>query len=175
MAVLPIVRADNPVLREKAKKVTRVDQSINKLIDDMIETMHAANGVGLAAPQVGVSLRLIVVQEFMENEVGELEPGQIIVLLNPEIVKTSGEYETDEGCLSLPGYVGTIKRAEKVTVKGLNRQGKEVRIKAEGLLAEAFQHEVDHVNGILFFDHLPSIDQLRRLQPRKKPGESEEL
>ena len=156
MAVLPIVKVDNPVLREKAKKVTRIDASIQKLIDDMIETMHAANGVGLAAPQVGVSLRIIVVQEFLENEEGELEPGQVITLINPEIIKTSGEYETEEGCLSLPGYVGTIKRAEKATVKGLNRQGKEIRIKADGLLAEAFQHEVDHINGILFFAHIDS-------------------
>ncbi|MBI2953101.1 MAG: peptide deformylase [Chloroflexi bacterium] len=166
MAVLPIVKVDNPVLRAKAKKVARIDASTQKLIDDMIETMHAANGVGLAAPQVGVSLRVIVVQEFSENEQGELVPGQVITLINPEIVKNSGEYETEEGCLSFPGYVGTIKRAEKTTVKGLNRQGKEIRIKAEGLVAEAFQHEVDHLNGIIFFDHLPSMDLLRRVHPR---------
>lgn len=175
MAVLPIVKVDNPVLREKAKKVSRIDSSVQKLIDDMIETMHAANGVGLAAPQVGVPLRVIVVQEYLENEEGELRPGKVIALINPEIVKTSGEYETEEGCLSLPGYVGTIKRAEKVTVKGLNRQGKEVRIKADGLLAEAFQHEVDHINGILFFDHLPSMDKLRRIQPRPQSDKAEQL
>lgn len=168
MTVLPIVKADNPILREKAKKVSRIDSSIQKLIDDMIETMHAANGVGLAAPQVGVPLRVIVVQEFREAEEGKMEPGEVIALINPEIVKMSGEYETDEGCLSLPGYIGTIKRAERVTVKGLNRQGKEVRIKADGLLAEALQHEVDHINGILFFDHLPSMDKLRRIQPKSE-------
>lgn len=175
MAVLPIVEVDNPVLREKAKKVSRIDSSVQKLIDDMIETMHAANGVGLAAPQVGVPLRVIVVQEYLKNEEGELRPRKVIALINPEIVKASGEYETEEGCLSLPGYVGTIKRAEKVTVKGLNRQGKEVRIKADGLLAEAFQHEVDHINGILFFDHLPSMDKLRRIRPMLQRDKAEQL
>jgi peptide deformylase len=170
MAVLPIVKAENPVLRQKAKKVSRIDASIQKLIDDMIETMHAAHGVGLAAPQVNVPLRVIVVQEYDEDEEGRLIPGEVITLINPEIIKTSGVYEVDEGCLSLPGYMGTIKRAEKVTAKGTNRDGKEIRIKADGLLAEALQHEVDHINGILYFDHLPSTDQLRRLKPPEEGG-----
>ncbi len=173
MAVLPIIKAGDPVLRQKAKRVPHIDSGIQKLIDDMIETMHAANGVGLAAPQVGLSLRLCVIQEYDENEEGELVPGEIITLINPEIVKSSGEIEVEEGCLSLPGYMGTFVRADKVTAKGLNRQGKEIRVKGEGLLAEALQHEIDHLNGILFFDHLPSPDQLREIKPRKKEREPE--
>ncbi|MBI4317463.1 MAG: peptide deformylase [Chloroflexi bacterium] len=171
MAVLPIIQADNPILRQKAKRVPRIDERIQTLVDDMIETMHAANGVGLAAPQVGVPLRVIVVQDLVEGEDGEWVPGQLVALINPEIVKTVGEYEVQEGCLSLPGYAGDIKRAEKVTVKGLNRQGKEVRIKAEGLLAEALQHEIDHINGILFVDHLPSLDMLRHVHPKRRAPE----
>ena len=174
MGILPIVKADNPILRRKAKRVPNIDAGIQKLIDDMIETMHDASGVGLAAPQVGISLRVIVVQEFEEKEGGELVPGEIIALINPQMVKITGEYEVEEGCLSLPGYVGDIKRAEKVLVKGLNRQGKEVRIKAEGLLAEALQHEIDHINGMLFVDHLPSMDMLRQVRSKRRIAETPE-
>lgn len=167
MAVLPILKADNPILRQKAKRVPRIDARIQKLIDDMIDTMHAANGVGLAAPQVGVSLRLFVVQQYREEN-DQLVPGEILTLINPEVVKTGGEQEVEEGCLSLPGYFGTFSRANTITVKGLNREGKPIRIKAEGFFAEAIQHEMDHLNGILFFDHLPSLDQLRQLRPKAK-------
>lgn len=153
MAILPIVRAGNPVLREKARRVRTIDKSIHKLIDDMWETMYDAPGVGLAAPQVGVSLRVIVI------DVGTEEP---IALVNPEIVKRSGERTLDEGCLSVPGFRGEIVRSVKVLAKGIDPYtGKEVRIKAEdNLLAEALEHEIDHINGILYIDYLPSPDAL---------------
>ncbi len=141
------------MLREKARRVRTIDKSIHKLIDDMWETMYDAPGVGLAAPQVGVSLRVIVI------DVGD---GQPIALVNPEIVKRSGERLLDEGCLSVPGFRGQIKRSVKVVAKGIDPYtGKEVRIKAEdNLLAEALEHEIDHINGILYIDYLPSPDAL---------------
>ena len=141
------------VLRQKAKKVTTIDRSIQRLIDDMIETMQQSDGVGLAAPQIGVSLRVIVVQ--MPDEAP-------VALINPEIVKCFGEREVTEGCLSVPGYNGQIKRSASVTVKARDRQGKAVRIKADGLLAEALEHEIDHLNGVLYIDHLKSQDDLHQ-------------
>jgi peptide deformylase len=170
MAIRPLVLADNPILRRKAKKVARIDKSIQTLIADMVETMHAADGLGLAAPQVGVPLRVIVVQ-IPDNMEDEPQHGKLFVLVNPEIIKSSGETLIDEGCLSVPGYVGETKRATTITVKGLNRAGKEVRLKAEGLLARAFQHEVDHVNGLLFVDRLTSPDTLREVTHEEEPGE----
>lgn len=156
MAVLPIVRVPQPVLREKTKKVRKIDASIQKLIDDMIETMHDAPGVGLAANQVGISLRIAVMQV----------PGdEVIVLINPEIIKTSGTRECEEGCLSLPGYKGVVKRSEKVVVKGQDRNGKPVRIHADELLAEIIEHECGHLDGQLYFDLLESIDQLIPVRP----------
>jgi peptide deformylase len=161
MALMPIVRVPQDVLRQKTKKVKKIDASIQKLIDDMIETMHDAPGVGLAANQVGVSLRIAVMQV----------PGdEVITLINPEIVKRSGIRECEEGCLSLPGYKGVLSRSEKVVVKGLNRDGRPVRIHADELLAEIIEHEVDHLNGILYFDYLESIDKLMPV----RPGEDDE-
>ena len=144
MATHRIRNLPDPVLRQKAKKVSSIDKSIQKLIDDMIETMQEANGVGLAAPQIGVSLRVIVLQ------MPEEEPFAII---NPEIVKSSGGQQVVEGCLSVPGHTGEIKRSASVTVKGLDRWGKQLRIKANELLAEALEHEIDHLNGMLYIDH----------------------
>ncbi len=158
MAVLPIRRFGDPVLRQKAKRVTKVDKSIRRLVDDMIETMRDAPGVGIAAPQVGVSLRLIVV---------EVAEGETQVLVNPEIVKGSGERLVDEGCLSLPGYIGEVKRQVSVTVKAQNLDGKEIRMKATDLLAQALEHEIDHINGVLFIDRLVSPDSLRKLTPEE--------
>lgn len=160
MTVLPICRLphDN-VLRQKAKKVSSIDTSIQHLIDNMIETMQSANGVGLAAPQIGKSLRIIVLQ--MPGE----EP-QIII--NPEIVKRSGEQEVTEGCLSVPGYYGEIKRSAEVTVKGKDRHGKAMRIKGTGLMAEALEHEIDHLNGVLYVDHIQHEDKLHRIEPAEK-------
>ena len=157
MRVLSICRFPNDlVLRQKAKRVPSIDVSVQRLIDDMIQTMQQANGVGLAAPQVGISLRVIVLQM----------PGQEpIALINPEIVKHAGEQEVTEGCLSVPGYYGEIKRSAEITVKGKDRQGKAVRIKATGLMAEAFEHEVDHLNGVLYIDHIESPEKLHKVQP----------
>jgi len=164
VAVLPICIAGDPILRQKAKKVRKIDDSIQKLIDDMIETMQDAPGVGLAANQVGVLLRVIVM-EIPELDDRENTTRDLYVLINPQIVKRSGERQLDEGCLSVPGYKGIVTRSVKVTVKGLNREGKEIRIKAEdNLLAEAIEHEVDHVNGVLYIDHLDSIDDLEKLE-----------
>ena len=158
MAVRPILLYDNPILRQKAKKVRSIDGSIHRLIDDMAETMRGASGVGLAAPQVGVPLRVIVIQ-LLEQE--------LIALINPEVVKRSGERRVVEGCLSVPGYVGEIARSEKVTVKGRDRRGRPLRIKGEELLAQALEHEIDHINGVLYFDYLESMDQLKKVEPGK--------
>jgi len=146
---------NDPVLRQKAKRVPNIDSSIQQLIDDMVETMRQANGVGLAAPQVGVPLRVVVLQ--MPGE----EP---IAIINPEIVKRAGEREVTEGCLSLPGYAGEIKRSVSVTVKGRDRQGKTIRIKATGLMAQTLEHELDHLNGILYIDHIESRDKLHKIE-----------
>jgi len=156
MAILSILSSDNPVLRQKAKRVPAIDGSIQRLIDDMIETMQAAPGLGLAAPQVGVSLRVIVIQ------LPEKEP---FALINPEVVRKSGEREVVEGCLCVPGYQGTIKRSLSVTVKGQNRQGKNVRRKAKELLAQVLEHEIDHLDGTLYIDHVEGMDKLYRIEP----------
>ena len=142
MPVLPIVvTADhNEVLTSRATRVPRVDDGIRKLMDDMVETMFGANGVGLAAPQVNVPLRVIVLR--VDN--------QIYQLANPEMVRCEGEQTGLEGCLSVPGLIGEVTRCQRVVAKGVNRRGKEVRIKGDGLLARAIQHEIDHLDGILF-------------------------
>jgi peptide deformylase len=169
MAVRPLVQADNPLLRQKSKKVKRFGQALQNLIDDMVETMHAINGLGLAAPQIGVSQQVIVIQ-LPENE-EDPQSGKLYVLCNPEIVRTAGEEEeSDEGCLSVPGFVGDVRRAAVVTVKGLDRHGKKIRIKAEGLLAQAFQHEIDHINGVLFIDRVDSPEKIRRIVPVEEQG-----
>jgi len=154
MAVLQIRTLPDPVLRQKAKKVGNIDGSVQKLIDDMIETMRAVHGVGLAAPQVGVPLRIAVI---------EMPGEEVIALINPEIVKRQGERVLEEGCLSVPGYRGEIKRAVTVKVKALDRQGKQIRIKGEGLLAEALEHEIDHLNGTVYVDHVEEPDKLYRI------------
>jgi len=164
MAVRKIVLLGDPILRQKAKRVTRFDESIQQLIDDMIETMRDAPGAGLAAPQVGVPLRIAVI------EVEDV----VTVVCNPEIVEMEGEYEPEEGCLSVPGYVANVKRAFKVVVKAKNRRGKEIKIKAEDLLAHVLQHEIDHLDGILFIDRLPSLDLLRKVPPKREEVEEAE-
>ncbi|TMD94870.1 MAG: peptide deformylase [Chloroflexi bacterium] len=151
MALLEIITRDNPRLRLKARRVPKVDESVRRLMDDMVDTMLDAPGVGLAANQVDVLLRVIVMK--VDN--------QLYTLANPEVVRSSGEQIGYEGCLSVPGYIGEVARAEKVTIKALNRNGKEVRIKGEGLLARAIQHEIDHLDGVLFVDRLTSLDTLR--------------
>jgi peptide deformylase len=158
MAVLPIRTLPDPVLKQKAKKISGIDPSVKKLIENMIETLEDANGVGLAAPQVGVSLRMVIIWLPEED-------AQPIVLINPEIVKKSGEREINERCLSIPGYSGLVKRAVSVTAKGRNENWKEVRIKGDELLAQALEHEIDHLNGVLFVDHLESPDKLLKDEP----------
>ena len=155
MAVRPILNFEQPVLREKAKKVPRVDTSIQKLLDDLAETMLDAPGAGLAANQIGVALRVCVVKG---------DENQIWGLVNPVIVKSAGSQVGYEGCLSKPGWVGEVERYEAVVVKGLNRHGKQVRIKSTGFTARAFQHELDHLDGVLFTDRLTSLDTLRRVE-----------
>ena len=155
MAVRPILQFGEPVLREKTKRVSRIDISVVKLLDDLAETMLAAPGLGLAAPQIGVPLRVCVVKG---------EENQIWGLVNPTIVKGSGEQVGYEGCLSYPGWVGEVTRMETVVVKGLNRHGREIRVKSSGLTACAFQHELDHLDGVLFIDRLTSPDTLQRVE-----------
>jgi len=163
MAVRDIVFADNPILRKKSKKVRNFDAGLQTLIDDMVETMQAANGLGLAAPQIGVLERVIVIQLPEDEE--DPHSGRLFALCNPQIVRAAGEEESEEGCLCLPGYVGDVKRATSVTVKAQDRRGKEMRVKAEGILARAFQHEVDHLDGILYIDRVESPDKIRRIAP----------
>jgi len=158
MAIIPIRIVPAPVLRQKSKRVRNIDGSIKKLIEDMQETMHSAGGVGLAAPQLGTLLRVIVIGIPGEEDV---------VLINPEIVRRTGERLIDEGCLSIPGFIGQIKRAESVRVKGRDQNGKEIRIKASELLAQALEHEIDHLNGVLYIDYLDSMDKLRKLEPEE--------
>ena len=187
MAILPIRMAGDSVLRQKAKKVRTIDASIQQLVDDMIETMRDAPGVGLAASQVGVPLRVIVIEVPEEKDGSEAPeegdgseapedagqqverppdiPRELYVLINPQIVKRSGERTLDEGCLSIPGYHADVPRSVSVTVKGLDRDGREVRIKAvDNLLAEVLEHEIDHINGVLYIDRLESMDQLIKLE-----------
>ena len=152
MAVLEIKKYPDEVLKKKALPVERVDNALQSLIDDMIETMYAAPGVGLAAPQVGVSKRLIVIDVSTREEKSPL-----VVLVNPQIIEADGFVEFEEGCLSVPEYIAVITRAERTVVKGLDRKGAPVEIEGTGLLARALQHEIDHLDGILFIDRMSSI------------------
>ena len=166
MAELPMHIVPDPVLRQKAKRVSSINASIQRLIDDMTDTMHSEHGVGLAANQVGVLQRVIVIQ-LPEDE----EPR---VFINPEIIRREGEREVEEGCLSIPGYRGLVRRSLKVRAKGLDRQGRLVRVNAEELLAQALEHEVDHLDGILYIDHLVDRDQLWKEEPQETTAEEDE-
>ncbi|MCR4441177.1 MAG: peptide deformylase [Peptococcaceae bacterium] len=147
MPVYQIIKKGDSILREKAKTVPQVTASIIKLLDNMKATLEAANGVGLAAPQIGVSKRVIIVETEEEY----------IELINPEIVMSEGEQTDIEGCLSIPGIVGEVTRAFRVKVKGLDRSGENVELVREGLLARALQHEIDHLDGILFIDRAQNL------------------
>jgi peptide deformylase len=160
MTLRKIVTLPEPVLRRKAHTITKVDKNLQTLIDDMVETMRDAPGVGLAAPQIGLSERLIVVEyyERAEDEDKEDAPKKVWTVINPEIVKASEEKVMGvEGCLSIPGLVGEVERHLSIQVRGLNRHGKPMKIKAEGWLARIFQHEIDHVNGVLFTDRATRV------------------
>jgi peptide deformylase len=163
MALRKIVTLPEPVLRRKARAVTKFDKDLQTLIDDMIETMRDAPGVGLAAPQVGLSERLIVVEYYEheqdeENEENDEAPKKVWAMLNPEIVKASEETVFGvEGCLSIPNLLGEVERHAAVQVKGLNRHGRPMKVKADGWLARIFQHEIDHLNGVLFTDRATRV------------------
>ncbi len=163
MAVIPIRTIPDAVLREKAKRVKVINNSVKQLIEDMIETMHAASGLGLAAPQIGVPLRVIVIGLPGEEE---------IALINPKIIRRTGERLVGEGCLSIPGYRGQVKRAASVKVKAIDRHGNEIRIKSDELLAQALEHEIDHINGVLYIDHLDNLEDLVKIDPSDDQGRS---
>jgi peptide deformylase len=153
MVTRAILTAEEPILRERARKVTHFDASLHRLLDDMLETMRDAPGIGLAANQIGVPLQVAVIE--LEEKVTEL--------INPQLVRTSGEIVDWEGCLSIPGFVAEVKRHGTVTAKARNRHGKEFRVKAEELFARALQHEIDHLNGVLYIDYLESLEELVRV------------
>ncbi len=153
MAIRRILTAEELILRERTKKVSTFDASLHRLLDDMLETMRDAPGVGLAANQIGVPLQVAVT---------EID-GTVTELVNPQIVKGSGEQLDWEGCLSIPGYVAEVGRHAKVTVKARDRRGKEFRVKGEELFARALQHEIDHLNGHLYIDLLDSLEELVRV------------
>jgi peptide deformylase len=144
----------DPLLRQKAKKVPQIDGSIQNLIDDMFETMREEHGAGLAAPQVGVGLRLLTLS---------LEGDEVVAVINPSLVKCSNPVRVEEACLSVPGYWGELTRYEQAVIKGLDREGREIRIKGRGRLAQALQHELDHLDGVLYVDRLEGPDDLHRV------------
>lgn len=163
MSVRQIRLLGDSVLREKARKVNRFGDKLKALMDDMAETMRTANGVGLAAPQVGVPQRVIVVE--IPEEEDEPGSGQLYAIANPEIVRTSDEIADGvEGCLSIPGYVGEVARHDTITIRGQDSRGRKIRIKAQGFLARVFQHEIDHLEGVLFIDKLTEPDRIWRVE-----------
>lgn len=162
MAPRPILTADEPILRQRARKVTTFDASLHRLLEEMVVTMREAPGIGLAANQIGVPLQVAVIE--LEEKVTEL--------INPQLVRGGGEVIDWEGCLSIPGFVAEVRRHAKVTVKARDRHGKEFRVKGEELFARALQHEIDHLNGVLYIDYLDSLEELVRVSDR--PSEVEE-
>jgi peptide deformylase len=164
MALLEIILEGDPRLRQKATRIRAADEGLRRLAADMHETMDAAPGIGLAGPQVGVMRRIIVVH-LQEGYEEEGSPAVRLTLLNPEIVKSRGTETETEGCLSIPGWVGDVPRAWAVTVKGMDLDNKPVRLKAEGLLARVLQHEIDHLDGVLFLDRVEDRQTIRRPAP----------
>jgi peptide deformylase len=164
----PILRLGDSILSETARPVEALTPDLDTLIDDMIETMYAAPGIGLAAPQVGVPLRIFV----LDLSVGR-DPAALHVMVNPEFVERDGMQLEEEGCLSVPGFTSTVARPKRVVVKGLNRQGETQTIEGTGLLARALQHEMDHLNGCLFVDRLRGISKdliVRKIKKLAKAG-----
>src|ERR1041384_167016 len=173
MTLRTIVTLPDPVLKRKAHTVNTFDKNLQILLDDMVETMREAPGVGLAAPQIGLSERIIVIEYFEREEDEEKEdaPKKVWAVLNPEIVKASEEKLMGvEGCLSIPGLVGEVERHAQIQIKGLNRHGKSMRIKANGWLARIFQHEIDHLNGVLFTDRATRV-----WKPQDEPEPEQEV
>ena len=166
--IRPIVKFGDPVLTRKAELIAEVTADIRQLVDDMIETMYAAPGIGLAAPQVGVPLRLCVIDIS-----GGRRGGEVITLINPEFLERTGMQLEEEGCLSVPGHNATVARPERAVVRGLNRAGDEIRIDGTGLLARALQHEIDHLDGTLFFSRLRGLPRdlmLRKIRKQQRSG-----
>lgn len=159
MAILPICKYGDDVLRQRTQPVLEVDASLQKLIDDMIDTMYAAPGVGLAANQVGVSKQLMVIDLSVGKRAGECH-----VFINPEIIESEGEVTEEEGCLSIPDFVEVVTRPERVKLRYLDRQGVEREMWGEGLMARAMCHEIDHLEGTLFVDHLRGLKKDRILK-----------
>ena len=166
MTVMRMRFLPDPILRQQAKKIGKDRSNLKKFTDDMLETMHEHHGVGLAANQVG-SLQKVAVIQLPEWE-------DAVVLVNPEIVEQEGEREVEEGCLSIPGYRGTVKRSVRVRVRAVGLDGKVQRIKAEELFAQALEHEIDHLNGVLYIDRLVSPDSLWKVTPATPGDEDEE-
>lgn len=172
MAIREIVTPPNPTLRQRAQKVHRITPGIAQLIDDLVETMRVAPGVGLAAPQIDVSLRVIVVEyaEGSEDEDAPEKPPKLYTVINPEITRTSKDRVLgNEACLSLPGYFGEVERYERVTVKGLNRHGQDFKLKTRGWLARIFQHEIDHIEGILYIDRATQVWRVEEHEDEELP------
>ena len=166
--IRPIVKYGHPVLHAPARPVEHIDAEIHQLVDDMAETMYAAPGIGLAATQVGVPLRVLVI----DISVGR-QPGALLHVINPVFVEREGIQYEDEGCLSVPGYTARVERDAHVVVEGLTRDGQPVRHEATGLLARAFQHEIDHLDGRLYVDHLRGLKRqliLRGIQKQQRQG-----
>jgi peptide deformylase len=163
MAIRRILTAEEPILRERTKRVSSFDGSLHRLLDDMLQTMRDAPGVGLAANQIGVPLQVAVIEV----------DGKITELVNPEVVKGSGEQLDWEGCLSIPGYVAEVGRHDKVTVKARDRHGRAFRIKGTELLSRALQHEIDHLNGRLYVDYLESLEELVRVSEAREEVEEQ--
>ena len=167
MALLTMRLVPDPILRQQARRITQIPSGLAEYTLDMVETMHAEQGVGLAANQVG-SLQKVAVIQLPEWE-------EALVLINPEIIRREGEREVEEGCLSIPGYRGMVKRSQRVRARALDLNGKQIRIKAEGLLAQALEHETDHLKGILYIDHLISRESLHKItyEPEEGPEPEE--
>ncbi|MDY7032692.1 MAG: peptide deformylase [Thermodesulfobacteriota bacterium] len=165
MSVLEILKYPNPILRNRGDPVETIDEKIRKLVQNMTETMYAAPGIGLAAPQVGESLRVITV-DLARNGEG------LITMVNPNIISSEGEYVDEEGCLSVPDFKDSIRRKQKIVVAGLDIDGKNIQLTAEGLLAAAFQHEIDHLNGILIID---KVSRLKKDAFKKKLKKKKEI
>ena len=155
MAIRDIKTYPDPVLREKAARIERIDSSLDRLIDDMVETMHAAPGVGLAANQVGVPLQVAVIDLSSRDDEEQRHP--LLVIINPEILTMGGSVTEEEGCLSIPDYAEKVTRAARVKVRAKDRTGKVFELEADGLMAKALQHEIDHLNGVLFVDRLSAL------------------